>query len=267
MEWVETTGHTIEEAKDAALDQLGVGEQDAEFQVLEEPKPGLFGRVRGEARVRARVRPTQPRPKEDRRDRRRRESRASGTDGARPDRSASTRLATESAGQVTDTPEGETMEEDVPLEQQADEGVAFVRGLVDRFELSADIEVVEVDEDHLEIKVNGPDLGLLIGPKGATLAAVQELTRTVVQRRLRAHNGRLTVDVSGYRQRRTEALTRFTNEVASQVKATGERRILEPMSAADRKVVHDTANAIDGVATISQGEDPSRRVVIMSTES
>jgi len=61
MEWVETTGRTLEEAKDAALDQLGVDEQDAEFEVLEEPKSGLFGRLRSEARVRARVRPTRPR--------------------------------------------------------------------------------------------------------------------------------------------------------------------------------------------------------------
>src|SRR5688572_25447931 len=75
MEWVETTGSTVEEAKDAALDQLGVDEQDAEFEVLEEPRTGLFGRTRGEARVRARVRPTQPRPKVERRDRRGRSGR------------------------------------------------------------------------------------------------------------------------------------------------------------------------------------------------
>ncbi|HET7523029.1 MAG TPA: Jag N-terminal domain-containing protein, partial [Acidimicrobiales bacterium] len=72
MEWVETTGKTLEEAREAALDQLGVDEIDAEFEVLEQPKAGLFGRVRGEARVRARVKPTAPRAKEDRRDRRRR---------------------------------------------------------------------------------------------------------------------------------------------------------------------------------------------------
>ncbi len=72
MEWVETTGRTLEEAKDAALDQLGVHEDDAEFEVVEEPKSGLFGLTRREARVRARVRPTAPRPKVERRDRRRR---------------------------------------------------------------------------------------------------------------------------------------------------------------------------------------------------
>ena len=72
MEWVETTGKTVEDAKEAALDQLGVHEDDAEIEVIEEPRAGLFGRMRGEARVRARVRPTRPRAKTERRDRRRR---------------------------------------------------------------------------------------------------------------------------------------------------------------------------------------------------
>lgn len=73
MEWVETTAKTVEEAKNLALDQLGVAEDDAEIVVLDEPRAGLFGRVRGEARVRARVRPTTPRPKLDRRDRKRKD--------------------------------------------------------------------------------------------------------------------------------------------------------------------------------------------------
>ena len=99
MEWVETTGKTVEEAKDAALDQLGVDEQDAEFEVLEEPRAGLFGRTRGEARVRARIRPTQPRPKAERRDRR-----------SRPDRRSSKRSpkpAADAAPQGTEAEPGE----------------------------------------------------------------------------------------------------------------------------------------------------------------
>ncbi len=67
MEWVETTAKTIEAAREAALDQLGVAADEAEFDVIEEPRPGLFGRVRGEARLRARVRPAQVRPKQERR--------------------------------------------------------------------------------------------------------------------------------------------------------------------------------------------------------
>ncbi|MBA3802049.1 MAG: Jag N-terminal domain-containing protein [Acidimicrobiia bacterium] len=67
MEWVETTGKTVEEAKELALDELGVAADEAEFEVVESPRPGLFGRLRGEARVRARVLPADVRPKRDRR--------------------------------------------------------------------------------------------------------------------------------------------------------------------------------------------------------
>src|SRR3954449_3791241 len=83
MEWVEVTGRTLEEAKEAALDQLGVDEQDAEFEILEEPRSGLFGRTRGEGRVRARVRPASVRPKVERRERRKRRP-----DGARESRTS-----------------------------------------------------------------------------------------------------------------------------------------------------------------------------------
>ena len=80
MEWVEITGRTVEEAKDAALDQLGVDTVDAEFEILEEPSRGLFGKTKGQARVRARIAPTRPRPKVERRDRRKK---SSGTGGGR----------------------------------------------------------------------------------------------------------------------------------------------------------------------------------------
>ena len=69
MEWVETTARTVDEAKDLLLDQLGVDQNDAEFDVLEEPKPGLFGRTKGQARVRARVKPKTPPSRDDRRPR------------------------------------------------------------------------------------------------------------------------------------------------------------------------------------------------------
>ena len=79
MEWVETTAKTVDEARDAALDRLGVGADEAEFEIVEEPRPGLFGRMRGEARVRARLKPAQVRPKQDRRRRSRSEKNAAPT--------------------------------------------------------------------------------------------------------------------------------------------------------------------------------------------
>ena len=81
MEWIVTTGRSVEEAKEMALDQLGVAEEDAEFEILEEAKPGLFGRFRKEVRVRARVQPVQPRPKTERR--RKRSSASAGRQARR----------------------------------------------------------------------------------------------------------------------------------------------------------------------------------------
>jgi spoIIIJ-associated protein len=271
------TGRTVEEAKDAALDELGVDEADAEFEILEEPRQGLFGRQRGEARVRARVRPTAPRPKVERRDRKRRTpaSREAGAaTGAAPSASATpppgrgARKAPASQGgrpkddERATGREGADMTEELSMAEQGDVARQFVVGLLDRLQMPAQVNTVEVDEDTVEVQVTGQELGLLIGPKGLTLSALQELTRTVVQRRSVGRSGRVVVDVAGYRQRRREALERFTREVAADVVSSGMQKVLEPMSAADRKVVHDTATDIEGVQTSSEGEEPRRRVVI-----
>ncbi len=139
----------------------------------------------------------------------------------------------------------------------------FLTGLLAAFGARSQVERRVLDDDTVELAVTGDDLGLLIGPRGQTLAALQELTRTVVQRRIVGHSPRLMLDVAGYRQARREALERFTRSVADQVRSSGTPVALEPMPAPDRKVVHDTANALDGVSTTSEGEDPDRRVVIL----
>lgn len=324
MEWVETTGKTVDEAKDLALDQLGVDEQDAEFEILEEPRSGLFGRVRGEARVRARVRPTQPRPKVDRRDRKGRPSRAKGsgpsaaTDGegrggrskggrngeeGRPAKAerpapsedaavtassgpepaevaASTPTPAPAATQEakrparppregrsrTNRPNDEESTEMSETEQLAQGDVAqeLLIDLLDAFDLDGDVAMGRGEDGAVELSVTGEDLGLLIGPKGQTLQAIQELARTVAQRSFPGdHGARIRIDVAGYRQRRREALERFVQQIAEDVKSSGVQKALEPMSPPDRKVVHDTVNTIDGVHTISEGEDTRRRVVII----
>lgn len=293
MEWVETTGKSLDEAKDAALDQLGVAEDDAEFEVLAEPKQGLFGRVRGEARVRARIKPTQPRPKVERRDRRRRPAKGDAPKAERteaapalaeptePAPAAATEDAPANGGRSrggrnrrstrstedTTTTEGAPMSEsdqDVDLDAHIAIVEDFVRGLVDAFGNEATVASERVDDENAEVRVEGSDLGLLVGPKGATLAAVQELSRTVVHRQVPGTAaGRVRVDVAGYRQRRKEALERFVQQVAEQVRSSGVQRALEPMSPPDRKIVHDTVNTIDGVGTLSEGEEPRRRVVII----
>lgn len=140
----------------------------------------------------------------------------------------------------------------------------FVSGLVDAFGVEATIEVAEVDDETREVRVVGDDLGLLIGPRGLTLQAVHELARTVVYRAAPdGQEGRVRIDIGGYRERRRQALEQFATKIAADVAASGTAKALEPMSPPDRKVVHDTINGIDGVHTASDGEEPRRRVIVL----
>ena len=345
MEWVEASGKSLPEAKEIVLDLLGVAEDDAEFVVLSEPKAGLFGRLRGEARVQARVRPVAPPPKRGRRQRpdrgrsggdrargggsrakggtggrnrspgdqsprtvngkgeaaadgvdagspaggskgqgsrangsgsdqgateadganRPRRRRGSRGSGSQPTTGSPSRQQTQRSGQRSGESE-DTMEESLTLEQQGEAASEFVAGLVREFGLTAEVTYAEIEEDTVQIAATGDDLGLLVGPRGATLAAVQDLTRTFVQRQSESRTDRILVDVGGYREKRSAALRRFAEGIVHEVKSSGEERALEPMSPADRKVVHDAVNEIEGVETRSDGTEPSRYVVIQPSD-
>jgi spoIIIJ-associated protein len=150
------------------------------------------------------------------------------------------------------------------LEAQRAAVEEFLRGLVEAFgRPESKVSVVAVDDDTLEADVSGDELGLLVGPKGQTLQSVHELVRSMVQRRFVGQShARIRVDVAGYRERRKQALERFTRSLVDEVVASGRPKQLDPMVASDRKVVHDVVNELDGVVTVSQGEEPARRVII-----
>lgn len=355
MEWVETTGRTVEEAVEAALDRLGVAESDVEVVVVEEPRSGMFGLRRSDARIRARVRPVQPRakrpsrrsssgaPNGERAGRRQgarsegairkptdgaqgdgSRSKAAGPSGARanpggPGRqakakgpgqnvspvqgagaerraadiegaedansSAQSRQRSRSRGRggrgrssrshdgfadETATPgrEGESPKEGrMSIETQQELAGSFVKEVVARFGIEATTKVRRTEDDGIHVSVEGDNLGLLVGPKGATVEALQELTRTVVQRHSEEHTNRIVVDVGGYRERRAAALRQFVIEAAGDVLRTGEPEALEPMSPSDRKVVHDTVNELEGLETTSEGVEPRRYVLIRRAAS
>ena len=282
MEWVETTAETIDDAKALALDRLGVDDVDAEFEVVEEPKAGLFGRTRGEARVRARIKPNSVRAKADRRDRRgkptaerserserparprqQRPERAERSDrGPRTDRGSRSPRA--DRPDRNDAPRDRTPRADLPpVDPTTVSAVAttFLEGLVTAAGLKGSVSA-KVEGENIDIDVLGDDLNFLVGTKGATLMALQDLTRVVSQRRLGDHETRLRVDVAGYREKRREALSRFALKVAADVKTSGQARALEPMNSADRKIVHDALVESEGISTRSEGTDPFRRVVV-----
>jgi spoIIIJ-associated protein len=152
-------------------------------------------------------------------------------------------------------------ESTVPVERQAEVASGFTAGLVEAFGAEARVTNV-IDDGTITVNIDGSDLGLLVGPRGATLNAIEELVKAVVQRETGGHGARIHVDVAGYRAKRREALAQFTRNLAQQAIDTGEEQVLEPMQAPDRKVVHDTVGEIDGVETTSEGEDPRRYVVI-----
>ncbi len=152
-------------------------------------------------------------------------------------------------------------ESTVSVQSQAETAAQFTTGLVEAFGAQATV-TEEIDDGAITVRIEGSDLGLLVGPRGVTLNAVEELVRAVVQRETGGHGARIHVDVAGYRARRREALAEFTRGLVEQVLETGEEKVLEPMQSPDRKVVHDTVAEIDGVDTSSEGEEPRRYVVI-----
>jgi len=139
-----------------------------------------------------------------------------------------------------------------------------MEGLTEAFGVESS-SALSVDGLELEVNVEGSELGLLVGPSGRTLNAIQDLARVSAQRLLGDHETRLRIDVAGYRHRREAALASFARDVAEQVRSTCTARSLEPMSSSDRKVVHDVLNDEDGVASRSVGEDPDRRIIVDPT--
>ena len=136
----------------------------------------------------------------------------------------------------------------------------FLEGLVAAMGLEADVKV-ELEPDRAVIDVTGEDLGLLIGRRGQTLDALQELVRAAVQRRLRAR-ARLLVDVEGYRARRRASLAEYARAMAMRAKERGTEIELEPMNSYERKIVHDAVADIDGATSFSEGDEPDRKVIV-----
>ncbi len=340
MDWIEVTAKTVEDAKELALDRLGVVEDELEVEVVDEPRRGLFGIARGDARIRARVKPISREKPTDRKRRRRPNERtgrggqggtggrggnpragrsggrsserpsdggtrgeksngvggsadahpdsdsdeivevgagvrAPGSGGARRRRGgrgrgsgggARSESSTEPTGRGVraaddDNAQAEVDVETVPVADQADQAAKFTDELVRTMGFSASVRT-EIDGDDVTVHIEGDGLGALVGPKGVTIQALQEVVRAVIQRIAGGHSAWIHVDVAGYRGRRRLALEEFASRIASDVKETGEERALEPMNAADRKIVHDAIADVDGVDTTSEGEDPRRRVVV-----
>ncbi|KAG1648409.1 Sporulation initiation inhibitor protein Soj [Nymphon striatum] len=362
MEWIVTTARSVDEAQTRALDLLGVDLDDAEIQVVEEGKTGLFGRTKSEARVRARIKPKAPPVKEERgrgrnsggggrnqgggnnrnrggggpkgssgssgsggrnqgggNNRNRggnsggKGNSGGGRDGNRGGEStAAAAVAADGGGESTQNTQndggrrngggrdggrdgggrnqgggnnrnrgggrgrdgggrdggrgrdsgGEDRVE-MPVDEQRETLEAFVSGVAVTFDSTAKVTLVE-EGTTLRAEVTGDNLGHLIGNKASTLQTLEELARTAMHRAAAGRRyHRIQVDVDNYRGRRREALARFATDIAESVAASGVSKAMEPMGAADRKLIHDAVAEVAGVETISEGRDPRRYIVIL----
>lgn len=276
-EWVEAEGQTVDLAVQVAMEELGISaREDAQIEVLQEPKQGVLGLGRQMAHVKV-----SRKAKSGGRKRRRRHKKPASQKNQSPDggdkRSGRRRGGgqqerkpknkpnrSQQSGRGTDREESGVTTPEVTIDDQAVLAKEFLEGLLGAFGLEGEVTTT-IDKEFLLVDVKGEQTEALVGPKGSILQAIHELTRTVIQRKtFRAP--RMRLDIAGYNERRREALRIFAGQVAEKVLEGGGEVMLEPMNPADRKVLHDAVADIEGVRSFSEGEDPRRSVVISPLE-
>lgn len=146
------------------------------------------------------------------------------------------------------------------LEHEGDIAADYLEELLDIADLDGDLDM-DVEGDRASVQIGGADLSLLVGRNGEVLEALQELTRLAVYRET-GERSRLMLDVGGHRAQQRERLVALAETSIATVKESGESLSLEPMSAFERKVVHD-AVAAAGLTSESEGAEPKRHVVIL----
>ena len=146
------------------------------------------------------------------------------------------------------------------LEQEGDIAADYLEELLDIADLDGDLDM-DVEGDRAAVSIVGADLSQLVGAKGEVLDALQELTRLAVYRET-GERSRLMLDIGGFRADKRSRLEKVAAEAVEEVRSSGERKVLDPMSPFERKVVHD-AVAAAGLASESEGEEPRRRVVVL----
>ena len=188
------------------------------------------------------------------------------TDTSTPDSSVSAASTEASAPEETaeEAKKSETVTSESDLFRQSEIAADYIEGLLDILDYDGDIDEL-VSAGRPMVEVVGGRLQPLVGQRGATLEALQELTRLAIFRKTGTPS-RLLLDVGGYRAARRKELGAIAKNAAEKVKEYGEPVKLEPMSAFERKCVHDVVNAISGVQSESEGVEPNRRIVVRAAD-
>jgi len=274
---IEVRAKSVDLAIEAAMQELGVEDRSQlAVEVIQEPEKGFLGfggqdavvrvkRQKGRRRRNDRKKGGQPQVSEDRSKQRSQPSGKNGGGQPRGQRSQTRDKGREMSRQeekrepkIDDRPE-------MTIEEQARIAGEFLEGLVDAFGLEGTVSTT-IDGDVIVADVQGEQTEALVGVRGSVRSAIHELTRTVMQRY--AHDtARLRLDIAGYAERRRQALTIYAERLIDQLLEEGGEIMLEPMSPADRKVIHDVAAEREGVNSYSEGEAPRRYVVLTAVKT
>lgn len=288
MAYVEKTGKSVEEAVAEALKELNITADEAEIEIIEEPKKGFlgFGRKDAKVRVTAKAASTPEVTEETAPSKKNYSYEAAETevysksDVPSVEASAEAKEASEEGSVVEEsaqeeerayrrgygTPRGERPYREPRRYAVNDEAVTAAREFLQKVFTAMKIDVVmekfiNKADGAITFKLHGEDMGILIGKHGQTLDSLQYLANLVANKNS-TDRVRVIIDVEDYRDRRVETLTRLANRLADKVKRTGERVALEPMNPHERKIIHMALQGDRRVTTLSEGDDNYRHVVI-----
>ena len=250
LKYIEVTGKNEDEAIAKGLAQLGLDRDDVSLEILERGKTGFLGI----GSVPAKVKLTYEAPDEEK-----------AVEAAAP---VVEQAAAPAAAAEVEEPQQEAEETSTSVEEVVDDEVAqaivrFQSGLFAQMGVEASSRITR-DGDTYQVVLEGENMGALIGHRGETLDAIQQLTGYVANRG-RSHRVRIHVDAEGYRARREEALQRLAHKTAAKVVKYRRNITLEAMNAYERHVIHAALQDVAGVSTFSTGTEPNRRTVVAYT--
>jgi len=269
---IEVKAKSVDLAIEAAMQELGVADrEDVDIDVITEPVKGFLGMGGQDAVVRVKRRPARKQRNRRQKTEKSNQARQKNSQNRQQDRSRdgknggrrqNQKGSTSRSGGKKTKSESKVSDDrpDLSAEEQADLAREFLEGLVEAYGLEGSVSTT-IDDDVIVADVQGPQTEAMVGVRGSVRSAIHELTRTVLQRYSK-DTARLRLDIAGYAERRRKALSIYAEQLIEQLMSEGGEIMLEPMSPADRKVIHDVASEHDDVSSYSEGEPPKRYVVL-----
>ena len=242
----EFIGKTVEEAKMKAAEAFGAAVEEISFTVLEEPKKGLFGLIKGDARVMAEYTAAEP--------------------------VFSDVAASAETTETVSEPETQSISSESPAPAEkpatkyegskAEAAVQYILNIFEKMGVKAEYTYEET-EDGVIINLNSDDTSFIIGRRGENLDAIQYLA-SMFCNRIDDEYYRVVLDSNGYREKRKKTLEDLAKKIAKNVLRSGRQTVLEPMNPYERRIIHSMISEIEGVSSRSVGEEPYRKIIISS---